>query len=440
MLEIKGKYTSAKIFAETYEDDLMSFVYDMCNSSVFKGIQVLLEPDCHTGTGCAVGTTYPLGDYLNPSHIGVDIGCTISSHKLSKIINPSDYPNIEHKIKESIPFGFEINERVVFDEKRFYRFLNSEYNKARSANPQLVPAIDNINEKFITKMCQRVGMDLGIFYKSVGSIGNGNHFISVEGADNEQFVLIHCGSRNFGNKVARYWMKIAENNKPDKALLKAEIERIKSECTDRHLLKDLIAKAKEGAKSKNPNGFLSGENMRGYISDMIIAQAYARFNHMTVADRIFDILHKFENITCEESIYTTHNYIDVAREHPMVRKGAISAYDGEIVIIPMNMAYGTFICRGKGNADWNYSAPHGAGRIMSRSAAKSTISMEDFKKSMEGVYSTTVCKETLDESPQSYKDPEEIRRLIEPTVDIIKRIKPIINIKAADGEDAPWRK
>ena len=161
---------------------------------------------------------------------------------------------------------------------------------------------------------------------------------------------------------------------------------------------------------------------------------------MTVADRIFDILHKFGNITCEESIYTTHNYIDVAREHPMVRKGAISAYEGEIVIIPMNMAYGTFICRGKGNADWNYSAPHGAGRIMSRSAAKSKISMEDFKKSMEGVYSTTVCKETLDESPQSYKDPEEIRRLIEPTVDIIKRIKPIINIKAADGEDAPWRK
>lgn len=440
MLEIKGKYTSAKIFAETYEDDLMSFVYDMCNSQVFEGIQVRLEPDCHLGTGCACGTTYPLGDYLNPSHIGVDIGCTISAHKLSKIINPSDYPNIEHKIKEAIPFGFEINEHVVFDEKSFYRFLNSEYNKARSANPQLVSSIGNIDEKFITKMCQRVGMDLGIFYKSVGSVGKGNHFISVEGTDNEQFVLIHCGSRNFGNKVARYWMKIAENNKPDKALLKAEIERIKSECTDRHLLKDLIAKAKEDAKSKNPNGFLSGENMRGYISDMIIAQAYAKFNHMTVADRIFDILHKFGNITCEESIYTTHNYIDVAREHPMVRKGAISAYEGEIVIIPMNMAYGTFICRGKGNADWNYSAPHGAGRIMSRSAAKSKISMEDFKKSMEGVYSTTVCKETLDESPQSYKDPEEIKRLIEPTVDIIKRIKPIINIKAADGEDAPWRK
>lgn len=440
MLEIKGKYTSAKIFAETYEDDLLSFVYDMCNSSVFEGIQVRLEPDCHTGTGCAVGTTYPLGDYLNPSHIGVDIGCTISAHKLSKIINPSDYPNIEHKIKEAIPFGFEINEHVVFDEKRFYKFLNSEYNKARSANPQLVPAIDNIDEKFITKMCQRVSMDLGIFYKSIGSIGGGNHFVSVEGTDNEQFVLIHCGSRNFGNKVARYWMKIAENNKPDKALLKAEVERIKSECTDRHLLKDLIAKAKEDAKSKNPNGFLSGENMRGYISDMIIAQAYAKFNHMTVADRIFDILHKFGNITCEESIYTTHNYIDVAREQPMVRKGAISAYEGEIVIIPMNMAYGTFICRGKGNADWNYSAPHGAGRIMSRSAAKSKISMEDFKKSMEGVYSTTVCKETLDESPQSYKDPEEIRRLIEPTVDIIKRIKPIINIKAAESDDAPWRK
>ena len=129
MLEIKGKYTSAKIFAETYEEEAINVVYDMCNSPAFEGIQVRLEPDFHKGTGCAVGTTYPLGDYLNPSHIGVDIGCTISAHKLSKIINPSDYPNIEHKIKEAIPFGFEINERVVFDEKRFYKFLNSEYNK-----------------------------------------------------------------------------------------------------------------------------------------------------------------------------------------------------------------------------------------------------------------------------------------------------------------------
>ena len=442
MLEIKGKYTSAKIFAETYEEDVISSVYDMCNSPAFEGVQIRMCPDSHTGKNCCIGSTYPIGKFLNPNHIGVDIGCTISAHKLSQPIKKEDYELIEFRIKQAIPMGFKINEHCVVDEKKLYKFLNSEYNKARSAAPHLVNEIDRIDEKFISKMCSRIGMDLGIWYKSLGSVGGGNHFLEIDVNNDENcyYLTLHFGSRNFGVKVCNYWAKIASNQNVDKAALRAEIERIKSECTDRHLLKDLIAKAKEDAKSKNPNGFLSGENMRGYISDMIIAQAYAKFNHMTVADRIFDILHKFGNITCEESIYTTHNYIDVAREHPMVRKGAISAYEGEIVIIPMNMAYGTFICRGKGNADWNYSAPHGAGRFMSRSAAKSKISMEDFKKSMEGVYSTTVCKETLDESPMSYKDPEEIRRLIEPTVDIIKRIKPIINIKAADGEDAPWRK
>ena len=442
MLEIKGKYTSAKIFAETYEEDVISSVYDMCNSPAFEGVQIRMVPDCHTGKNCCIGATYPIGNFLNPNHIGVDIGCLLSVHKLSQPIKQEDYELIEFRIKQAIPMGFKINEHCVVDEKKLYKFLNSEYNKARSAAPHLVNEIDRIDEKFISKMCSRIGMDLGIWYKSLGSVGGGNHFVEIDVNNDENcyYLTLHFGSRNFGVKVCNYWAKIASNPKVDKEALRSEIERIKSECTDRHLLKDLIAKAKDDAKSKNPNGFLSGENMRGYISDMIIAQAYARFNHMTVADRIFDILHKFGNIKCEESIYTTHNYIDVAREHPMVRKGAISAYEGEIVIIPMNMAYGTFICRGKGNADWNYSAPHGAGRIMSRSAAKSKISMEDFKKSMEGVYSTTVCKETLDESPMSYKDPEEIRRLIEPTVDIIKRIKPIINIKAADGEDAPWRK
>ena len=442
MLEIKGKYTSAKIFAETYEEDVISSVYDMCNSPAFEGVQIRMCPDAHQGKNCCIGATYPIGNFLNPNHIGVDIGCLLSVHKLSQPIKQEDYELIEFRIKQAIPMGFKINVHCVVDEKKLYKFLNSEYNKARSAAPHLVNEIDRIDEKFISKMCSRIGMDLGIWYKSLGSCGSGNHFVEIDVNNDENcyYLTLHFGSRNFGVKVCNYWAKIASNPKVDKAALRAEVERIKSECTDRHLLKDLIAKAKEDAKSKNPNGFLSGENMRGYISDMIIAQAYAKFNHMTVADRIFDILHKFGNITCEESIYTTHNYIDVTREHPMVRKGAISAYEGEIVIIPMNMAYGTFICRGKGNADWNYSAPHGAGRIMSRSAAKSKISMEDFKKSMEGVYSTTVCKETLDESPQSYKDPEEIRRLIEPTVDIIKRIKPIINIKAADGEDAPWKK
>ena len=165
MLEIKGKYTSAKIFAETYEEDVISSVYDMCNSPAFEGVQIRMLPDTHHGKNCCIGSTYPIGNFLNPKHIGVDIGCLLSVHKLSQPIKQEDYELIEFRIKQAIPMGFKINEHCVVDEKKLYKFLNSEYNKARSAAPHLVNEIDRIDEKFISKMCSRIGMDLGIWYK-----------------------------------------------------------------------------------------------------------------------------------------------------------------------------------------------------------------------------------------------------------------------------------
>lgn len=444
MQEIIGKYTTAQVFARTIEDECVQQIYDICNSPGFSGTKIRIMPDTHSGSGSVIGFTSTFSDYVDPRTIGVDIGCTISAHKFSKPIEREDFVLFEHRIKEAVPMGFSINDKPVIDEKTFYKFLNTEYQKARSMNPDMIEDVGRIDEKYIMKMIQRIGMDTGIFYKSIGSVGGGNHFIEIDekcvNGEKEHYLLIHCGSRNFGVKVCNYWHKIAQNPKVNKEELKAKIAEIKANCTDRKLLKGLIDQAKKDAVSKNPNGFLSGDNLRGYISDMVIAQAYARFNHITIRDRIFEIAHKFNNIKCEESIFTTHNYIDFTTDTPIIRKGAISAKTDEIVIIPFNMAFGVAVCRGKGNEDYNCSAPHGAGRIMSRTAAKKNISMYDFKESMKDVYSTTVCSATLDESPQAYKDPNEILELIEPTVDVLFLMKPIINIKATESEDMPWKK
>lgn len=438
MQEIIGKYTSAKVFANTVEEDCIKQIYDICNNPGFANCKIRIQPDCHAGAGSVIGFTCVMGPYVDPITIGVDIGCTISAHKFSKPVEKKDYALFEHRIKNLIPMGFSVNEQTVIDEKEFYKFLNKEYQKARSKNPEMVDDIGRIDEKYILKLIQRVGMDAGVFYRSIGSLGGGNHFLEIDEREvdgkPEQWLLIHCGSRNFGVKVCNYWHRVSENQKPDKEEIKAKIEKIKKTVSDKKKWKDLIEKAKCAVRMKNPNGFLFGKTLHGYISDMVIAQAYARFNHMTIRNRIFKMAQKF-GIKCDEDIYTTHNYVDFSTDTPIIRKGSISAQKDEIVLIPFNMAFGVAVCRGKGNEDYNFSAPHGAGRIMSRTAAKNTISLEEFKDSMKDVYSTTVCPATIDESPMAYKNPEEILELIKPTVDVLFLMKPIINIKATDSEE-----
>lgn len=360
------------------------------------GVPIVQMPDVHAGSLCNVGTAYPIRTYVSPDHVGVDIGCTISMHRLSCNVNPEDYLLLDHRIREAVPTGTEICPKNSLNEKELFQFLNSQYQKARSAAPDLINEAPRIDARLITDLCRRIKLQEGIFYKSLGTLGGGNHFIEY-GEDTESddgWLTIHCGSRNLGVKVANHWRNIAHN--PKRA---------------RHI------------------GYLWDDALRGYLSDMIIAHAYALYNHQIIRDRILIILKKLYKTKCIESIFTTHNYISVTDDVPMLRKGSIDASEGRKVAIPFNMRDGIAICIGKGNEQWLSTAPHGAGRIMSRAQAKKQISMNDFQASMSGIYSSSVCAGTLDESPMAYKPTEEILKLIQPTVEVVAMIKPKLNIK-----------
>ena len=395
-MTISGQYTTAEIFTENIEDAALQWVREQCDHPAFEGVRILQMPDVHAGNACNVGTVYRIGSYVNPDHVGVDIGCTISMNRLSAAMNPDDFVLLDHRIRETVPMGTEICSKNSINEKDLFRFLDSRYQKARSAAPDLINEAPRIDARFISDFCRRIKLHEGIFYKSIGSLGGGNHFIEY-GEDEESgegWLTIHCGSRNLGVKVANHWHNIANNPKRAQYI-----------------------------------GYLWGDALKGYLSDMIIAQAYAIFNHDTIRDRIFAILKKLCKAKCAESIYTTHNYISVTDEYPMLRKGAIEASEGRKVCIPFNMRDGIAICRGKGNEQWLDSAPHGAGRRVSRNQARKLIPLSEYEASMSGIFSTSVCAETLDESPQAYKSSEEILSLITPTVDVISFVKPKFNIK-----------
>ncbi len=393
---VEGKMTSAEIFTENIEESALDWLKELCDNPVMEDVSIVQMPDVHAGNNCNVGTAYPIGMYVNPDHVGVDIGCTISMHRLSIPVNQEDFPILDHRIREAIPIGTEICAKNSLNEKELFRFLNSQYQKARSAASELINEATRIDMRFITDFCRRIKLQEGIFYKSIGTLGGGNHFIEYgeDETSGEDWLTIHCGSRNLGVKVANHWHNIAQNPKRAKYI-----------------------------------GFLWGDSLKGYLSDMVIAQAYALYNHQIIRDRIFAILKKLCKAKCSESIFTTHNYISVTDEQPMLRKGAIDASVGRKVAIPFNMRDGIAICIGKGNGKWLNSAPHGAGRMLSRSQAKKQLVLRDFEKCMSGIFSTSICETTLDESPMAYKPTEEILELIKPTVEIISTIKPKLNIK-----------
>lgn len=395
-MNITGNFTSVEIFTDNIEQSALDWITELCDHPAMEGIPIVQVPDVHAGNNCNVGTAYPIGMYVNPDHVGVDIGCTISMHRLSVPVSPEDFPILDHRIREAVPVGAEICAKNSLNEKELFRFLNSQYQKARSAAPELINEAPRIDARFITDFCRRIKLQEGIFYKSLGSLGGGNHFIEYgEDKDSgEGWLTIHCGSRNLGVKVANHWRNIAQNPKRARYI-----------------------------------GFLWGDALKGYLTDMVIAQAYALYNHQIIRDRIFAIFKKISKAKCSESIFSTHNYISITDERPMLRKGAIDASEGRKVVIPFNMRDGIAICIGKGNEKWLNTAPHGAGRIMSRAQAKKQIAMADFRQTMSDVFSTSICESTLDESPMAYKPTEEILELVKQTVDIISMIKPKLNIK-----------
>lgn len=438
MRQLTGKYCQdCKIFTDNVEEDAVALVQTMLEHPAFSESHIRIMPDVHMGKGITIGFSAPLGKFVNPNHVGVDIGCTVSTMELSTVVPSERYAELERLIGDVIPTGHRIYDREVIDRKDLYGFLDGEYQQVMRDFPETVYPVEQIDEEFISRFLLRIGMNTEMFYRSLPSLGGGNHFLEYgETEDARGFFTAHCGSRNLGVKVCNYWArKCSESSKDiaeeDKRRI---VQEVKDNCSDKTQWNKLIVESTERLREeKRMTDYLSGAFLKGYLSDMVITQAYARYNHIMIHRLVSGILKEHFNIEVVDEIFTTHNYIDF-KDHPMLRKGAIRAYADELCIIPFNMRDGLAICRGKSNPDWNYTAPHGAGRILSRSAAKMKLKMEEFQKTMSEVYSTTVCEGTLDESPMAYKPMDEIVRLIEPTVEILYFVRPRINIKATDEE------
>ena len=395
MLELKGKYCKdCKIYTDNIEQDALSMIYHFLDHPMFEQSKIRIMPDVHAGKDIVVGFTVPFTDHVNPDHVGGDIGCSVSTAITDLPVNEADYPVIEKTIRENVKFGMTIHEKSVYDVKQLYKHLQTRLGEARQQWPAMVNNMD-VTEKGITAFLKRIDMSEHMFYHSIGTVGGGNHFVEVGVTPEGNYAFTaHCGSRNLGQKVWKYWKLEA-------------------------------CKLADSAK-----GYLTGEAMRGYITDMVISQAYAEYNHMVIDRLVLEaiISGSGKKATITEQIYTTHNYIDFGMK--MLRKGAVAAPEGKKLVIPFNMRDGLIICHGKGNEDWNCSAPHGAGRIMSRMKAKETFKLEEFKESMKNIYSTSVLEETIDEAPFVYKPMQEIIDNIQDTVEIQKIIRPIYNFKA----------
>ena len=441
MVELIGKYTNAKIFADTIEDGVYQQVYDIINCKAFEGQKVVCMPDVHVGKSGPCGLVATIGNYLCPAHVGVDIGCRVSMLILDKCISPDKYVEVEHKIKKSIRTGFNINKKTVFDCKEFYRFLTNGFNRYRNYWPEMLMDLpDRVTEKWVSEQLKRIGMDEGMFYHSIMSVGSGNHYMEYDEVEDGSLsgFSVHCGSRNFGVKICNYWTNKAKGTSLSKAEMKEYTNEFKKAYIEEHGrknmegFKDALNKYLDSKKEGHIEGYLTGDNMKGYLCDMAFGELYAEWNHKCILNKIEEILQKY-GIKKVRIISSVHNFIDL-HDHTL-RKSAIRSYVGEEMLVPFNMRDGVAICEGLSNSEWLNSCAHGAGRKMSRSKAKQNISMKEFEDSMKNVYSTTVCKGTIDESPMAYKDTNEIKDLIQETCKIKFMMIPKINIKAADGGD-----
>lgn len=396
MEQIVGRYCKdCVVYSNTLEQDARSIIYSFVNHRMFEGSKIRIMPDVHAGKDIVVGFTAPFRDCVNPDHIGGDIGCTVSTTITATPVVSEQFEELERQIRHYVKFGMTQQEHTMFKESEFYAFLKKRVAEARVAWSEYVDNAD-VSERGIEKLLNRVEMNAKTFFCQIGTVGSGNHFVEIGVTPEGNYAItVHCGSRNFGQKVWKYWHTIAHN-----------------------------------PTFNHPSvGYLAGEQMKGYITDMVIAQAYAEFNHIIIHRLITDIFRRVcGSIDTVEQIITTHNYIDFKGR--IMRKGAVASLEGQKLVIPFNMRDGLIICKGKSNPEWNCSAPHGAGRLMSRSAAKELIDMEEYKQSMANIYSTSVQRDTIDESPMAYKDPMEILEAIQDTVEVLYFIKPVINMKS----------
>lgn len=399
---IEGKYNIAKVYTEVVEETALEQIRTLCNQEFVKDSKIRIMPDVHAGAGCTIGTTMTLKDCVVPNLVGVDIGCGMETIQIKN--SHIELQKLDKLIYEKIPSGFNIRSSV------------HKYN-------------DEIDLNMLR--CKREGrINLDRAVKSLGTLGGGNHFIEADkDEEGNIFIVIHSGSRHLGLEVANYYQELAYkslngNTADDINQLIINCKTVRREKEIQRGIDDL--KAQVRTEIPKSLAYLAGPLMEDYIHDMKIVQRFALLNRKAMMDEIIRGL----KLKVEDEFTTIHNYIDT--EAMILRKGAVSAKKGERLLIPINMRDGSLICIGKGNEDWNNSAPHGAGRLMSRIKAKSTFTVSEFKKQMKGIYTTSVNSDTLDECPMAYKDMEDIVKNIGDTAEIIKIIKPIYNFKAGD--------
>ena len=401
-IEISGKVNTAICYARVVEDEAIEQIRRMCDYIITEGSRIRIMPDVHAGKGCTVGTTMTINDKAVPNIVGVDIGCGMYTVSLGKV--DIDFEKVD-EAAHYIPSGMDVWEG------RQERFDLTKLN------------------------CYRYLRDSRRLERSLGTLGGGNQFIEIdETGDGNKYLIVHSGSRNLGKQVAEYYQRLAMNldrgygdylEKRDEIIRSYKEQGRKSEIQS--ALKDLHWQVYE-SKTSIPDDlcYLSDKYLAEYLHDVEICQNFAKRNRELMAEIILERI----GMTRLEAFHTIHNYIDV--DEMILRKGAIAAHSGEKVLIPINMKDGSVLAVGKGNPEWNYSAPHGAGRLMSRTAAKNNLSLDEYKEMMKGVYSTSINENTLDEAPMAYKRLEDIIDVIKESVDIIEVMKPIYNFKASN--------
>lgn len=395
MRTVTGKYGTAKIFTDLVEDSAVNQVQTLMNQEFVNGCKVRMMPDIHSGKGCTIGTTMEIRDKICPNLVGVDIGCGMHTTIMPSTIF-SDFEKLDQVIHENIPSGFNIR-------KEPHHYIRNTH---------------------LDELLCRDSVDIERAKLSLGTLGGGNHFIEVDrDNDGRYYLVVHTGSRHLGVEVAEYYQNWAYDSlkQNHKNIRNHVIESLRAQGREREIQKELSNLVCDIPKDL---AYVGGILFDSYLHDMKIVQEYARWNRIAIADDI----RTFMGWGIEDDFETIHNYIDMDRM--ILRKGAVSAEIGEKLLIPMNMRDGSLICIGKGNPDWNYSAPHGAGRMMSRAEAKRKIDISEFEESMNGIYTTSVSEGTIDESPMAYKPMESIIENIGDTVDILKVIKPVYNFKA----------
>lgn len=397
---VTGSYNTAKVFTDVVEDSVLQQIKTLCDQPFTQGAKIRVMPDVHAGAGCTIGTTMTITDAVVPNLVGVDIGCGMEVLKVrNKFI---EVQKLDKLIHSTIPAGFHIRGKAhAFAEE-----------------------ID------LSELHCAARIDLGRAYRSLGTLGGGNHFIEADKDENGAvYLVIHSGSRHLGVEVANYYQNLAWQslNSVPKDEIQKLIDRYKSEGREQEI-QSAIEALNSGVGTDIPRqlAYVSGPLFTSYIHDMKIVQHFAMLNRKAMMD---DLIRGMK-LKVDEQFTTIHNYIDT--EHMILRKGAVSAQAGEKLIIPINMRDGCLICTGRGNPDWNYSAPHGAGRLMSRKQAKESFTVSAYLKEMQGIYSTSISSETLDECPMAYKRMEDIVDNIAPTVSIENVIKPMYNFKAGE--------